>query len=66
MLGTAAGAAANAIQRLLPGYISLEFKKDIVKVNDEGIALTAEAEVEQLLRRPLTPDSAVQIALPAL
>ena len=37
--------------------------KDIVKVSDEVAALSAEARAEQLLRRPLTPDSAVQIAL---
>ncbi len=44
-------------------YAGDELKKDIVKITDEGVALTAQARVEQLLRRPLTPDSAVQIAL---
>lgn len=44
-------------------YAGLELDKDIVKITDEGLALTTQARVEQLLRRPLTPDSAVQIAL---
>lgn len=40
-----------------------ELNKDVVKITSESEATTAQARVEQLLRRPLTPDSAVQIAL---
>ena len=36
---------------------------DIVKGGDQGIAPTAEARVDELLRRPLTADGAVQVAL---
>lgn len=40
-----------------------ELDKDVVKVTDEGVAATTQARAEELLRRPLTPDSAVQIAI---
>jgi outer membrane protein TolC len=40
-----------------------ELGKDVVKINGEAEALAAQARVEELLRRPLTPDGAVQIAL---
>jgi len=40
-----------------------ELGKDVVKINGEAEALAVQARVEELLRRPLTPDSAVQIAL---
>jgi outer membrane protein TolC len=63
LLGGCASFSPDGGLSVARNYASLELKKDIVKVNDEGIALTAEAGVEQLLRRPLTADSAVQIAL---
>ncbi|WP_262267441.1 TolC family protein [Microvirga yunnanensis] len=40
-----------------------ELNKDVVKVSTEAEALGIQQRVEELLRRPLTPDSAVQIAL---
>src|SRR5215210_5947333 len=40
-----------------------ELNKDIVKVSDEAVATTTQDRAEELLRRPLTPDSAVQIAI---
>lgn len=40
-----------------------ELKKDVVKINGAEAALSAKARVDQLLRKPLTADSAVQIAL---
>jgi outer membrane protein TolC len=40
-----------------------ELNKDVVKVSNEAEALGIQQRVEDLLRRPLTPDSAVQIAL---
>ena len=40
-----------------------ELGKDISKATNEAEAIGTQARVEQLLRRPLTPESAVQIAL---
>jgi outer membrane protein TolC len=40
-----------------------ELGKEILKVSTQAEAHTAQARVEDLLRRPLTPDSAVQVAL---
>jgi outer membrane protein TolC len=40
-----------------------ELNKDIVKVSNEAQALAIQQRVDELLRRPLTADSAVQIAL---
>src|SRR5215208_3358998 len=40
-----------------------ELNKDVVKVSDEAVATTTQDRAEELLRRPLTPDSAVQIAI---
>jgi outer membrane protein TolC len=63
LLGGCASFSEDGGLSVARNYAAFELKKDIVKVNDQGIALTAEAEVEKLLRRPLTADSAVQIAL---
>jgi outer membrane protein TolC len=40
-----------------------EFGKDVVKITSEAEAVGIQQRVEGLLTRPLTPDSAVQIAL---
>src|SRR5215218_8105663 len=40
-----------------------ELNKDVVKVSDEAVATMTQDRAEELLRRPLTPDSAVQIAI---
>ncbi len=40
-----------------------ELNKDVVKIGDDAAAGSAKARVDQLLRKPLTADSAVQIAL---
>lgn len=37
--------------------------KDVVKIGDDQAALTAKARVNQLMRKPLTADAAVQVAL---
>lgn len=63
LLGGCASFTEDGGLSVAGNYAALELQKDIVKVNDESIALSAEARAEQLLRRPLTPDSAVQIAL---
>ena len=41
----------------------VELGKDVAKVTSEAQAVTAQDRVDQLLRRPLTPDAAVQVAL---
>jgi outer membrane protein TolC len=40
-----------------------ELNKDVVKISSEADARAIQARVETLLKQPLTPDSAVQIAL---
>ena len=40
-----------------------ELGKDVFKTSDEAEAVDAQGRAERLLRRPLTPDSAVQVAL---
>ncbi|MFC4171582.1 TolC family protein [Microvirga sp. GCM10011540] len=74
-LGLLAGVAATV---LLGGCVSFsqdgglsvartvaytELGKDVVKINGEAQALATQMRVEALLKRPLSPDAAVQIAL---
>ncbi|MGX5733252.1 TolC family protein [Bosea thiooxidans] len=40
-----------------------EIGKDVVKLGDDQVALDAKTRVDQLLRKPLTADAAVQVAL---
>lgn len=40
-----------------------ELNKDVVKITDAAVAGSAKARVDQLLKKPLSADSAVQIAL---
>ena len=40
-----------------------ELNKDVVKITDDAVAGSAKARVDQLLKKPLSADSAVQIAL---
>jgi outer membrane protein TolC len=63
LLGGCASFTPDAGLSVASGYASLELRKDIVKVSDEATTIDAAARAEQLLRRPLTPDSAVQVAL---
>lgn len=62
-LGGCAGFSPDAGLGPARGIASAELGKDIVKITDEPSAATAQARAEELLRRPLTPDSAVQIAI---
>jgi outer membrane protein TolC len=70
------GVAASAL--LLAGCVSFspdaglsiaqtvaysELSKDVVKVSTEAEAASVQARAEEILRRPLTPDAAVQVAL---
>lgn len=63
LLGGCASFSPDAGLSTAKIYASRELNKDVVKITDEGIAMSAQARVVQLLRRPLTPDSAVQVAL---
>lgn len=63
LLGGCASFSPDAGLGPARGYAVLELKKDIIKVADEEGALSAEARADQLLHRPLTADSAVQVAL---
>lgn len=63
LLGGCASFSPDAGLSTAQSYASVELNKDVTKITNETEALTTQARVEQLLRRPLTPDSAVQIAL---
>ena len=63
LLGGCAQFTADAGLSTAREVAAAELNKDVVKVTNESEALSTQQRVEQLLRRPLTPDSAVQIAL---
>jgi outer membrane protein TolC len=63
LLGGCASFSPDAGLSVAGGYAALDLRKDIVKADDQGIAPTADARVDALLRRPLTADGAVQVAL---
>ena len=63
VLGGCASFSPDAGLAVAGGYAAHELHKDIAKANDEGFAPTADARVDQLLRRSLTADGAVQVAL---
>lgn len=44
-------------------YANDELNKDVAKITDEGTFLATQDRVVELLRRPLSPNAAVQIAL---
>ncbi|WP_346359604.1 TolC family protein [Bosea sp. (in: a-proteobacteria)] len=63
LLGGCAGFSPDGGMAPIQAAAYAEIGKDVVKIGDDRIALTAQARVDQLLRKPLTADSAVQIAL---
>jgi outer membrane protein TolC len=63
VLGGCASFSPDAGLSVASDYASLELRKDIVKASDQGVAPSSEARVDELLRRPLNADGAVQIAL---
>lgn len=63
LLGGCAQFTADAGLSTAREVAAAELNKDVVKVTTESEALSTQQRVEQILRRPLTPDSAVQIAL---
>lgn len=63
LLGGCAGFSPDGGMAPIQSAAYAEIGKDVVKISDDTVALTAKARVDQLLRKPLTADSAVQIAL---
>ncbi|AZO79151.1 MULTISPECIES: TolC family protein [unclassified Bosea (in: a-proteobacteria)] len=63
LLGGCAGFSADGGMAPIQTATYTEIGKDVVKISDDKIALTAKARVDQLLRKPLTADAAVQVAL---
>jgi outer membrane protein TolC len=62
-LGGCASFSPDAGLSVAQNVASSELNKDVVKVTDDAQALSVQDRVEALLRRSLTPDSAVQVAL---
>jgi len=63
VLGGCAGFSADGGMAPIQTATYAEIGKEVVKIGDAQVALTAKARVDQLLRKPLTADSAVQVAL---
>jgi outer membrane protein TolC len=63
LLGGCAGFSPDGGMAPIQAAAYAEIGKEVVKIGDDQIALTAKARVDQLLRKPLTADSAVQVAL---
>jgi outer membrane protein TolC len=63
LLGGCAGFSPDGGMAPIQAAAYAEIGKDVVKIGDDQIALTAKSRVDQLLRKPLTADSAVQVAL---
>ncbi|MGX1742434.1 TolC family protein [Bosea sp. NPDC055353] len=63
LLGGCASLSADGGMNPVQAVAYAEIGKDVVKVGDDQTASTTKVRVDQLLRKPLTADSAVQIAL---
>ncbi|MGX1791051.1 TolC family protein [Bosea sp. NPDC055332] len=63
LLGGCAGFSPDGGMTPIQAAAYAEIGKEVVKIGDDQVALTAKARVDQLLRKPLTADSAVQVAL---
>lgn len=63
LLGGCASFTADGGLSTAREIAATELNKDIVKVSNETEASSTQGRVEELLRRPLSPDAAVQIAL---
>lgn len=63
LLGGCAGFSPDGGMAPIQAAAYAEIGKEVVKIGDDNVALTAKARVDQLLRKPLTADSAVQVAL---
>jgi len=62
-LGGCASLSADGGMSTIQSATYSDIGKDIVKIGDDKAALTAKGRVDQLLRKPLTADTAVQVAL---
>jgi outer membrane protein TolC len=63
VLGGCAGFSPDGGMAPIRAAAYAEIGKEVVKIGDDQIALTAQSRIDQLLRKPLTADSAVQVAL---
>ncbi|HZH11961.1 MAG TPA: TolC family protein [Microvirga sp.] len=63
MLGGCVALSADGGLSTAQSVAYAELNKNVVKVASEADALAAQQQAEALLKRPLTPDSAVQISL---
>ncbi len=63
LLGGCAGFSPDGGMSAVQAVSYSELGKDVAKIGDDQAALTAKARVDQLLRKPLTADAAVQVAL---
>lgn len=63
LLGGCAGFSPDGGMAPIQAAAYAEIGKEVFKIGDDNVALTAKARVDQLLRKPLTADSAVQVAL---
>ena len=63
LLGGCASFSADGGVGTVQAIAYTELNKDVVKITDDGVAGSAKARVDQLLKKSLTADSAVQIAL---
>ncbi len=62
-LGGCASFSADGGMGAIQSATYADISKDVVKIGNDQAALTAKARVDQLLRKPLTADTAVQVAL---
>ena len=63
LLGGCASLSADGGMNPVQAVAYAEIGKDVIKVGDDPTASSTKARVDQLLRKPVTADSAVQIAL---
>ena len=63
VLGGCASFSADGGMAPIQTAAYADIGKDVVKIGDDQAALTTKTRVDQLLRKPLTADAAVQIAL---
>jgi outer membrane protein TolC len=63
LLGGCASFSPDAGLSVAQNVAYTELNKDVVKITNEAEAVSVQSRAEDMLRRPLTPDSAVQVAL---
>jgi outer membrane protein TolC len=63
LLGGCAGFSTDGGMSAIQSAAYADIGKDVTKIDSDQAALTAKGRVDQLLRKPLTADAAVQVAL---